>query len=97
MLFGDATVDGMAWVSPITQLVTAGGFGAFAWYLVIRHIPTIEDRHREERKEWLGYLSKRDSDVSALVRETHQLREKVLTSLVEMRAEIKSELGSGRK
>lgn len=39
------------WVGPIIQLVTAGGFGALVWYLVVKHIPAIEERHRLERAQ----------------------------------------------
>ncbi len=48
------------WVSPVIQLTTAGGFGALVWYLVIKHIPGIERRHKSERDEWLAYIQKRD-------------------------------------
>jgi len=41
----------LEWVGYLTQLATAGGFGALVWYLVMKHIPAIEARHREERLE----------------------------------------------
>ena len=53
----------MDWVDPLIQLVTAGGFGAFAWYLLVKYIPAkekqhqdaverLDDAHKEERKGW---------------------------------------------
>lgn len=62
---------GADWVSPVVQLATAGGFGALVWYLIVKHIPSIEQRHiderrtdevrwQAERKEWLEYINKRD-------------------------------------
>ena len=51
----------LSWVEPIIQLVTAGGFGALAWYLVVKHIPKMEQRHREERKELVEALEKKDA------------------------------------
>ena len=58
----------MGWVQPIVQLATAGGFGALVWYLVVRHIPNIEQRHRDERKEWLDYIKQRDDAFEQLTR-----------------------------
>ena len=54
----------MPWVAPILQLVTAGGFGALAWYLIVRHLPTVEKEHREERATWMAYNEKRDNEES---------------------------------
>jgi hypothetical protein len=57
------------WVASIIQLATAGGFGAFSWYLVIKHIPIIEERHKSERDEWKEYLSKRDDELKGILKE----------------------------
>lgn len=54
------------WVQPVIQLVTAGGFGALVWYMVVKHIPSIETRHKEERLEWLQYIEKRDAKLESL-------------------------------
>jgi len=40
------------WVNPIVQLVTAGGFGALVWFLIVKYIPNQEERHKEERTTW---------------------------------------------
>ena len=50
------------WIESLVQLATAGGFGALVWYLVVKHIPAIEERHQGERSEWLHYIQKRDDD-----------------------------------
>ena len=57
------------WVQPLIQLVTAGGFGALVWYLVVKHIPAIEARHKEERLEWMNYIAKRDEKLEDLTKE----------------------------
>lgn len=87
ILFGESSnTTAFDWVTPLIQLVTAGGFGAFAWYLVIKHIPTIEHRHREERNEWREYFVNRDNDIKALVKDTNELHQRVLMALTEFRA-----------
>lgn len=58
-MLASATFD---WIEPLVQLATAGGFGALVWYLVVKHIPSIENRHQSERTEWLDYIKKRDED-----------------------------------
>ena len=60
---------GMDWVAAVIQLVTAGGFGALVWYLVVKHIPFIETRHHSERTEWREYIERRDSEFQNLIRE----------------------------
>ena len=68
------------WVGPVIQLVTAGGFGALVWYLIVKHIPAIDERHREERreddkryreerKEWLEYIDRRDKALEATAKQ----------------------------
>ncbi len=52
----------MEWVQPVIQLVTSGGFGALVWYILMYHIPGIEQRHREERDRWMEYIDKRDEE-----------------------------------
>lgn len=63
------------WVDAIVQLVTAGGFGALVWYLICRHIPDIETRHRDERTEWRTFLE-------SAMRETKESNEKVEMALL---------------
>lgn len=62
----------LPWVGPIIQLATAGGFGALVWYLVVKHIPTIEDRHKDERIEWHAAQDKRDAEYLGAIREVGQ-------------------------
>jgi hypothetical protein len=58
----DNPSDFTSWIEPLVQLATAGGFGALVWYLVVKHIPSIEERHQSERGEWLQYIQRRDDD-----------------------------------
>jgi len=67
MILADDTT--MSWVAPIIQLVTAGGFGALVWYLVVKHIPSIEKRHADERSEWLRHIDEKDKKFEDLTRE----------------------------
>ena len=64
-----SNTDAMSWVAPVIQLVTAGGFGALVWYLVVKHIPSIEKRHADERKEWLEKIEERDTKFEGMTRE----------------------------
>jgi len=73
----------MEWVAPIIQLVTAGGFGALVWYLVVKHIPAIEDRHMREREELAKQLSEHADKFEELTRE-------FITVLTDVRAELKA-------
>ncbi len=68
------TQDFAAWGQAIVQLVTAGGFGALVWYLMVKYVPSIEERHlvertameeknKAERAEFLGYIQSRDDQV----------------------------------
>lgn len=60
--------ENIDWVGAIIQLVTTGGFGALLWYLIVKHIPSIEDRHQAERLEWLEYIKRRDESFEELAR-----------------------------
>lgn len=78
LLLAQADID---WVQGVIQLATAGGFSALVWYLVIKHIPAIQSRHKAERDEWLHYIQRRDDSFDALVRENlsaiHEVREEL--------------------
>ena len=74
-LIAEASTD---WVPSVVQLATAGGFGAIVWYMLIKHIPSIEQRHKEERQtieerhakersDWREYLSSRDAAVDQMM------------------------------
>ena len=59
VLFGQADIT-LGWADAIIKLTTAAGFGGLVWYLVVKHIPEIEERHRREREQYREYLDKRD-------------------------------------
>lgn len=46
----------------LIQLATNGGFAALVWYLVVKHIPNIEERHEKERDRWNVYSENRDRE-----------------------------------
>lgn len=48
----------MTWVDSIIQVATAGGFSALVWYLLVKHVPAIEERHREDRRQWAESLER---------------------------------------
>lgn len=52
----------LTWIDPIVRLVTAGGFGALVWYLVVKQIPAIEKRHSDERSNQSDRFEKLASD-----------------------------------
>ncbi len=64
-----AADDPLALADTIMKLVTAGGFGGLVWYLVIRHIPSIEQRHRDERAAFMQYIDKRDKKLEQIANE----------------------------
>lgn len=58
----ETVTNAFDWVTPVIQLATSGGFGALVWYLITKHLPKIEERHRTERQSLVSALSKKDSD-----------------------------------
>tara|TARA_R100001129_G_scaffold118849_2_gene82339 strand:+ start:341 stop:622 length:282 start_codon:yes stop_codon:yes gene_type:complete len=81
--------NAVEWVDVIVKLVTMGGFGALVWYLVVRHIPAIEERHRSERHEWRTFIRGRDEALSKVVDDfTDELSES-RTELAQLRTEIR--------
>ena len=81
--------NAVEWVDVIVKLVTMGGFGALVWYLVVRHIPEIEERHRSERHEWRTFIRGRDEALSKVVDDfTDELSES-RTELAQLRTEIR--------
>ena len=69
------------WIGPVTNLATAGGFAALVWYLVIKHIPAIENRHLEERNGWMEYARKRDDAFEKLMKEHLTIAKDLHTSI----------------
>lgn len=55
-----AEADAFSWVGPILQLVQFGGFGGLVWFLIYIRMPQVEQRHMEERREWMAYIQRRD-------------------------------------
>ena len=51
IILGQTDAGFAEWSGPIVNLVTAGGFGALVWYLIVKHIPAKDDRHMLERQE----------------------------------------------
>ena len=84
-----STVE-VEWVNPVIQLVTAGGFGALVWYLVLKHIPAIERRHHGERTEWREYIEKRDSEFQELIRDHSAAVQNVTSNVSNLRTEVNS-------
>lgn len=94
----EQTIGGsMDWVQPVIQLVTAGGFGALVWYFVVKLIPSVEARHKEERAEieqrhkdersaWLSYIDKRDMEFQALFKANSEALAKNAVELHDLKA-----------
>ena len=81
--------NAVEWVDVIVKLVTMGGFGALVWYLVVRHIPAIEERHRSERHEWRTFIRGRDEALSKVIDDfTDELSES-RSELAQLRTEIR--------
>ena len=74
-------MNDVEWIKTVSTLAQTLGFGGLVWYLVVRHIPAIELRNKEEReserKEFLetidGYRELINaSDEARSARETEQ-------------------------
>ena len=73
----------------IVKLVTMGGFGALVWFLIVRHIPAIEDRHRNERHEWRTFIRGRDEALTKVIDDfTDEIKES-RTELTQLRTEVR--------
>lgn len=79
----------MEWVEPIISLVTTGGFGGLLWYIVVKHIPAMEERHKAERRELHEYLVKRDMQVVDITNKYYE-------AVSEFRAAIARALGDAQ-
>lgn len=90
----------MDWVQPVIQLVTAGGFGALVWYFVVKLIPSVEARHKEERAEieerhkleraaWLTYIDKRDVEFQSIFKANSEALSKNAVELHDLKAIMK--------
>lgn len=62
-----AQVDSLSWVGPLIQLASSGGFAGLAWYFVMYRMPEMEQRFISERKEWMGYMQRRDERFEAIL------------------------------
>lgn len=70
-----------SWVSTLVQLSTTTGAAGLLWYMIVKHVPLIEERHTSERKEWLAYIGKRDMDYELLARDHLRLMAAVQTEV----------------
>ena len=87
-----ANADALVWVDPLVRLATAGGFGALVWYFIVKHIPGIEKRHRDERQSFLDYIKERDDKLEAIVKDYYGAVESVRDELREITAKLTCEL-----
>ncbi len=89
------------WINGFIQIVTTGGFGALLWYMLVKHIPNIEQRHRDERKEWLAYIKEQDDEQKERdQRYNEELKERereMLSALAEFRQTLRDVSDGKRK
>lgn len=78
------------WIESLVQLATAGGFGALVWYLVVKHIPAIEERHQGERSEWLHYIKNRDDDFDEMYKTNLQQNMEIQSRLEKLQIRIEN-------
>ena len=80
------------WITPVTTLVSNGGFGALVWYLIVRHLPKIEETHRKEREDLdESHASERETWQDAMLkRDVESLRfmQELTKTLTEEKAAI---------
>jgi len=55
----------MDWVESFVKLSTMGGFGALLWYIMVKYLPVIEERHRQEREKWNAAQAEVEAEVEA--------------------------------
>ena len=77
------------WVDVVIRLVTAGGFGALVWYLVVKHIPNIEARHKKERDEWRVFIGGRDEALKEVIDEFTSEVKQSRQELAELKVEVR--------
>lgn len=75
----------LPWASSVIQLSTAAGFAGLTWFLLIKRLPSLEERHLCERKEWLAKIEEMED---ALQHEAMKLRYQ-MNSLEEAIKELK--------
>jgi len=86
----DNPSDFTSWIESLVQLATAGGFGALVWYLVVKHIPAIEERHQGERSEWLHYIKNRDDDFDEMYRKNLEQNMEIQNQLEKLQIRIEN-------
>ena len=79
------------------EFATTGGFLVLSWYLLVRHIPLIEERHRTERdqhqaerREWLEYIQRRDDNFERLTREHIESLAQIRNDINQLRTSIQA-------
>ena len=63
-------INEMTWAKALIELATAGGFGVLVWYLIVKYIPRMEDRHKEERE---AIQARADMQVDKLAAELKEI------------------------
>ena len=86
----DNPADFTSWIEPLVQLATAGCFGALVGYLVVKHIPSIEERHQSERGEWLQYIQRRDDDFDEMYRKNLEQNMEIQNRLEKLQIRIEN-------
>ena len=87
------------WIASIVQLATAGGYGTLTWYLLVKHLPNREDRHREERLGFITAMESRDKRIETILGEYHRTIEKHIEQMAEVAhvlRDVQSELANAR-
>lgn len=85
--------DNWSWIEPVVYLVTSGGFGALVWYLITKHLPKLEERHREERAELVAKIEAKDTQHDEIVREFNE----TMRRSIQVQAENNNRLGGLEK
>ena len=84
----------------IIALSTQGGMAAFGWWILVKHLPRIEDRHREERQDFIRYMEKRDERTERITSEFRAIAEKYGDEIGDIRrdlSELRNSIGSRSK
>ncbi len=89
MIFAEVVAAGPAeWLDIASRFGIAGVLGVLLWFLLVKHVPQIEQRHETERKEWRAerqswqeYLRKRDDDIVGLMTELKSQNARILDKL----------------
>lgn len=59
--------DSTNWIAPLTEVGSTVALTLFFGWLIVKHLPAQEERHRAERSEWLQFLEERDIKWQAFI------------------------------